>query len=34
MAAGGGLLFVAAAAALRSPEVEEVFGALRRRTAA
>jgi len=33
-AAAGGLLFVGAAAALRSPEVGEVFGAFRRREAA
>jgi putative peptidoglycan lipid II flippase len=31
VAAGGSLLFVGAAAALRAPEVEEIFGALRRR---
>jgi putative peptidoglycan lipid II flippase len=31
LAAAGGLLFVAASAALGSPEVEEVFGAFRRR---
>jgi putative peptidoglycan lipid II flippase len=33
LAAAGGLLFVAASAALGSPEVGEVFGALRRRKA-
>lgn len=32
-AGAGGLLFVAASTALRSPEVEEVFGALRKRRA-